>query len=317
MSWGPDAPKPDPSIGDAQEAMADLAKKQNEFYEQNIAPRVLDQLDMQSDISKRLAEQQMGLTEQYNQRYWDTTAKYQDKFFGLVDQYSAADEQERSASAARSDIAQSMASANQQTLRGMSRMGINPNSGAFQTAMRKSATDGALASAQASTMARQAAKELGMRYVGAASGMNEGLIGATQGAAGGAMSAGASGMSALGQASGMSQGQLSAQSSTYNNIGNLGLGVYNGQLNAYGQQLGMIGTLAGAGMGMAMSDRRFKKHIRALATRRDGLRVYEFEYVWGGGKQIGMMADEVAKVYPQAVIELGGIQMVDYSKVGG
>jgi hypothetical protein len=45
------------------------------------------------------------------------------------------------------------------------------------------------------------------------------------------------------------------------------------------------------------------------------LNVYEFDYIWGGGRQIGLMAQEVQTIYPGAVSESGGFLMVDYSKV--
>ena len=63
------------------------------------------------------------------------------------------------------------------------------------------------------------------------------------------------------------------------------------------------------------SDQRLKKNVVRLGTRSDGLGVYEFEYIWGGGRQIGLMAQEVAILYPEAVGESGGYMTVDYGKV--
>jgi hypothetical protein len=63
------------------------------------------------------------------------------------------------------------------------------------------------------------------------------------------------------------------------------------------------------------SDQRLKKNVARLGTRSDGLGVYEFEYIWGGGRQIGLMAQEVAILYPEAVGESGGFMTVDYGKV--
>ena len=65
----------------------------------------------------------------------------------------------------------------------------------------------------------------------------------------------------------------------------------------------------------AFSDQRLKKNVARLGTRSDGLGVYEFEYIWGGGRQIGLMAQEVAILYPEAVGESGGYMTVDYGKV--
>lgn len=74
-------------------------------------------------------------------------------------------------------------------------------------------------------------------------------------------------------------------------------------------QLGMMGY----GMGM-FSDRRLKKNIRRIGTHAKGIGIYAFEYIFGG-KAIGYMADEVRKVAPKAVHDIGGLMLVDYAEV--
>lgn len=88
-------------------------------------------------------------------------------------------------------------------------------------------------------------------------------------------------------------------------------------LNLPAQFLGMqYGMKAGTpGFSGIFSDRRLKRNITKIGTRPDGLGVYEFEYIWGGGRHIGMMAQEVKMVYPDAVGEINGYLTVDYSKV--
>ena len=64
------------------------------------------------------------------------------------------------------------------------------------------------------------------------------------------------------------------------------------------------------------SDIRLKTNIVKLGVRADGLGVYAFDYVWGGPRNIGLMAQEVMHVYPDAVMTDGqGYLMVDYGKV--
>jgi len=64
------------------------------------------------------------------------------------------------------------------------------------------------------------------------------------------------------------------------------------------------------------SDIRLKTNIVKLGVRADGLGVYAFDYVWGGPRNIGLMAQEVMHVYPDAVMTDGqGYLMVDYAKV--
>ena len=88
-------------------------------------------------------------------------------------------------------------------------------------------------------------------------------------------------------------------------------------LNLPAQFLGMqYGAKVGTpGFSNIFSDRRLKRNITKIGTRPDGLGVYEFEYIWGGGRQIGLMAQEVQGVYPDAVGEAGGYLTVNYSKV--
>ena len=90
-------------------------------------------------------------------------------------------------------------------------------------------------------------------------------------------------------------------------------GLFNMPAQFLGMQYGAkVGT---PGFSNIFSDRRLKRNIVKIGTRPDGLGVYEFEYVWGGGRQIGLMAQEVQGVYPDAVGEAGGYLTVNYSKV--
>lgn len=268
MGWKPSAPKPDPNIGIAQRNMSDLAQQDATFFRENFAPRYLQQMDDQialgreeSGRMRELQDFQMGLARRYDDRFWDTTAKYQDKFYGMVDRYSGADEQERLAGQAGADVAQSFGRSNAMLGRGLSRMGVNPSSDAFASMFRGAANEEALARAGAMNAARQAARDLGLRYTAAAAGMGGELLGATQGAAGGSLAAGAGALGAGGaglDAIATSQRGFNANSQAvgnlWNNVGQLGLGKYQGQLQAYGQKMGLFGDLAGtaAGIGFGM-----------------------------------------------------------------
>ena len=85
--------------------------------------------------------------------------------------------------------------------------------------------------------------------------------------------------------------------------------------NVARQTFGDILGVAKVASGFKFSDKRLKKNIKKIGTRTDGLNVYEFEYIWGGGHQVGLMAQEVQGVYPNAVSESGGYLIVNYSKV--
>lgn len=67
-------------------------------------------------------------------------------------------------------------------------------------------------------------------------------------------------------------------------------------------QGGLMGGLFQLGSAAIMSDRRAKTDIRRVGTRPDGLGVYLYRYKAGGPETFGVMAQEVAKVRPEAVI---------------
>lgn len=96
------------------------------------------------------------------------------------------------------------------------------------------------------------------------------------------------------------------------------------QQNAYNQQMGaqnsMFGGLAGLGgsalMASALSDVRLKKNIDWVANV-NGLNFYEYEYIWGGPRQLGVMAQEVIKQVPEAVFKVGEWFAVNYARLLG
>lgn len=66
----------------------------------------------------------------------------------------------------------------------------------------------------------------------------------------------------------------------------------------------------------AFSDRRSKVSISRVGTGWRGLPLYLFRYVWGGPHRVGVMAQDVARVLPEAVHDLGRLLVVDYRKLG-
>lgn len=76
---------------------------------------------------------------------------------------------------------------------------------------------------------------------------------------------------------------------------------------------GMMNGLFGLGSAFLMSDRRLKTDIQPLGTGWHGLPLFLFRYVWGGAHQIGVMAQDAARVVPQAVARTAsGFLAVDY-----
>lgn len=62
------------------------------------------------------------------------------------------------------------------------------------------------------------------------------------------------------------------------------------------------------------SDRRIKTDIRQIGKTDNGLPIYAFRYHHYSPMQIGLMAQDVERVKPEAVTEIGGIKFVDYAK---
>lgn len=67
------------------------------------------------------------------------------------------------------------------------------------------------------------------------------------------------------------------------------------------QQGGIGGFLGGIIGGIAKSDRRLKKDITKIGELENGLNVYQFTYTDGVGPCIGVMADEVKNIQPEAL----------------
>ena len=93
---------------------------------------------------------------------------------------------------------------------------------------------------------------------------------------------------------------------------------YQGAVNSNNAKTGALGSLGGSGLmalGM-MSDRRLKTDIVRVGTTHGGVPLYRYRYKAGGPYHIGVMADELETVNPDAVMTLpDGFKMVDYAMV--
>lgn len=78
---------------------------------------------------------------------------------------------------------------------------------------------------------------------------------------------------------------------------------------------GMYQALGQIGSAFIGSDRRIKAEISRVGTLDNGLPVYLYRYKDGGPMQIGLMAQDVQQVNPEAVIEVdGGLLAVNYAE---
>lgn len=210
----------------------------------------------------------------------------------------------------------------------------DPTGGKYLSAVTDTSMATTVGSADAQNKARQAAKQLGWAKMMDSAGLGRGLPGNQATQTGLALNAGGNAVNTMNAANanaradtgGVMQGYGTAMSG-YGQQGNMLSQQYGQRLNAWNAQnqasaqesagVGQfLGTVAAAAIPL-MSDRRLKRDVRIVGRLPSGLNLYAFEYVWGGGTQVGVMADEVAGVFPDAVLDGPfGYKMVDYARIG-
>jgi hypothetical protein len=76
----------------------------------------------------------------------------------------------------------------------------------------------------------------------------------------------------------------------------------------------ILGGLFGLGSSLIMSDRRVKDDIREVGKTNDGQPIYTYRYKGSPMLHMGLMAQDVEQRDPEAVVDVGGVKMVDYDK---
>jgi hypothetical protein len=338
---GGGAPAPDPRMAEAANRQIDLAEKQwaeyikeggDRDWMRGIADETLDISRSTADRTNALSDYQLEQMRMNNDRYWGNTVPYQDNVDSEIDRLYSREGIENQVNQATADVTGMTANARQQGLRSMSRMGINPMSGAFDQNNNNMSIQQATAMASAANKTRTAAEQAGLatrfQSLGAKLGMsglgatNAGLatsaLGMGLNAGQGMTGAGAASIGANNQTFGSTMGGMSA--------GISGLGSYTGlQQNAakinndadpFASLLGAGTTLGAAWIGK--SDRRLKTDIVHVGVdEATGLNLYEFRYIDGVKRFRGVMADEVEVNYPEAVFTgPDGYKAVNYTALG-
>lgn len=100
----------------------------------------------------------------------------------------------------------------------------------------------------------------------------------------------------------------------YNIIGSQNWGgTSNGTSTSTPSMWNTIGSALGIGASLfKLSDRRMKRDIERLGFLPNGLPVYSYRYVDGDEPEVGLMAQDVEKMRPEAVIEIAGLKHVNY-----
>jgi hypothetical protein len=134
------------------------------------------------------------------------------------------------------------------------------------------------------------------------------------------------GFNAAGNKAGLRQNYGNALAGIYNNQANLNtdaiLGIAQTKNSRDAANSGGVGNLLGSAgslisLGSAIfSDMRLKTNIEHVGHTAGGLPIYEYDYIWGGPRYRGIMAQDALEIQPDAVImHDSGFYMVDYSKV--
>lgn len=127
-------------------------------------------------------------------------------------------------------------------------------------------------------------------------------------------------MASLGQQSHGTQTSTSPQSTFGNIMGGLmgGTGILS-SMGAFGSGGWLTPFLSSAGGSMAsalpmlaLSDKRAKDDIEDIGELKDGQKVVRFTYKGENIPRMGLLAQDVAKKYPGAVHDVGGLLAVDY-----
>ena len=92
-------------------------------------------------------------------------------------------------------------------------------------------------------------------------------------------------------------------------------GLYNAQVGQSNALMGGLFSLGGSAMtGLAFSDRRLKSNVKRLGTHPRGIGIYAYDIF--DQREVGVMADEVREVLPEAVVlHPSGYWMVDYARL--
>jgi len=89
---------------------------------------------------------------------------------------------------------------------------------------------------------------------------------------------------------------------------------YASEMQGYGSRMNALGNIAGAGA--AASDKTLKENIVKVGQSPSGFNVYEWNYLWSPERFRGVIAQEVQKIKPKAVLSnIFGHLLVDYSKL--
>lgn len=328
---GSDTPPPDPRLVEAQ--IRSLG------FQENAINRILDRSEQFVPLQREQMEFALGTARQaaadtQADRSWMLTRRamlsgVQDRLVDDANKFDADQRGDVLAKQAGADASIAISNARASSGRDLARRGIMPGTGrSDDTAL---VLGEAALQAGAKTGARRAARQEGFALTDRAVNTLAGYPAMSTEASGRAATLAAGGLNVVNTGvDGMTAGARSAGTAA-NAMGGNATGMWNAQANYKTQQdriaaesdpfNTILGAAAGAGTKMLLgSDRRLKTDIVAVGKdERTGLTLYEFAYIGAtdGKRYRGVMADEVERIDPEAVVyDDLGFASVDYARLG-
>lgn len=342
----PSAPAPDPAIGVAAQANAEVGREALAFnkqvYEDNKPRQALtDEYSIKAaDASLASMDSSTALAKDYADYMKGTFRPVEG---AIVDEAmkDTTGEQEQAATDAGAGVDQQFDAQRANTARGMASLGINPNSGKWATVNQQSGDAQAAAKSDAMNKARLATKQISWAKKMDAAGMGRNLPSSQATSAGMALTAGNSATNNVGAGSAaanasagvMNQGFGTAVNAN-NSAGNLYLGQYDSQMKGWSaQQQASATSSAGMGQAAGMIGAAFIKSSKKIKTDKHDIEdaeileevktlpVESWKYKEGegdGGEHIGPYAEDAQakfgdKVAPEGkaidVISMMGVNL--------
>lgn len=328
-----DSSTPDTSgMNAAAEANAQLGRDAFNWYSNYYQNTVAPLQQRQTQLAEQLTNDYLDTSRQQKEFAKDQNAYYKETFQPVEQRtvrdamdYDSEANVKRVSGEAAANVNQQFSNARGQSARLAGRYGLT--STAFSGPMGASERAQALGAAGAATGAATATRDKGIAlrsgvanfgrnmpntaasYFSGANASNGGALGAT----GQSFNGGLQGGNFMNQGFGLGMQGNSSAGNIYGNIAqiqNTANANDNAWMGAAGSALGMW-----AGGGFKTSDRRLKTNIERVGTTPGGAPVYEYNYIWGGPRQRGVMAQDIAFTQPWAVGARNGYLAVNYSMV--
>jgi hypothetical protein len=312
----------------AAHMMEGLGRDQLEFskkqYEEN-AP-LLKEI---GEAQKASMNQQMQQGKEYYSYLKDTYRPVEKGLVADAQSFDTDAYRNQLATKAAADTGLAFNRTRQANERAMASMGVNPNSGRYQGMAQQAGLSQAATRAGIMSGTRAQAQQLGYARKLDAAGLGRNLSGSSTAAYGSAVNAGNSAggnfqSAGLNRMSGMGMGSSTIGAGQNMQIQGLS-NVLNNETSYMMNQndnATSVADVAGAAGGIlggvaAFSDPRLKDNVEKVGNdEKTGLNLYEFNYKWDERRFVGVMADEVQELYPEAVGEEQGFLTVNYDMLG-